>query len=90
VKFKYKTTFYFFLIFFGGGILLFRDEIQGDKQIVITLIALFAMMFGLYKMSSRLNSNQHKKYDNEEHFNREKYDREAAAEDAEEINTDKS
>lgn len=94
MKFKYKTTVYFFLIFFGGGLLLFRDEIQGDKQIVLTLIALFAMMFGLYKMTSKLTSNEHKKYNNEEYFNREKYDKEAAAEDGEENveepNTDKS
>jgi hypothetical protein len=92
VKFKYKTAFYFFLVFAGAGVLLFREDIQGEKQIVLTLIALFAMMFGLYKMTSKLTSNQHNRYDNEDHFNREKYDREAedGEENVEEINTDKS
>ena len=94
MKFKYKTALYFFLVFFGAGLLLFRDEIQGEKQIVLTVIALFAMMFGLYKVTSMQTSNQHKRYDNEEYFNREKYAQEEESvdeeENVEETNTDKS
>lgn len=73
MKFKYKTTLYFFLVFFGAGLLLFRDDIQGEKQIVLTIIALVAMMFGLYKMTSTQTSNRQKKYDGEEYFNKEEY-----------------
>ena len=85
MRFKYKTSLYFFLVFFGAGVLLFRDDIQGEKQLVVTIMALFAMMFGLYKMTSRLTSNREKKYDNEEYFTRERYDEE---ENSEEPKTD--
>lgn len=71
---KYKTTIYFLLVFIGAGILLFRDNIQGEGQIVLTIIALVVMMFGLYKVTSMQMSNKQKKYDNEEYFNREKYE----------------
>ncbi len=70
---KYKTAVYFFLVFFGVGILLFRDAIQGETQLVLTIIALVMTMFGLYKVTSMQTSNKQKKYDNEEYFNREKY-----------------
>lgn len=76
MRFKYKTSLYFFLVFFGAGILLFRDDIQGEKQIVLTIIALVAMMFGLYKMTSRQTSNRQKNYDTEAYFTRERYDAE--------------
>ncbi|WP_420574313.1 hypothetical protein [Kordia sp.] len=76
MKFKNKTTLYFLLVFIGGGILLFRDYIEGEKQIVITVIAVCVMMFGLYKVTSMQTSNKHKAYDNEEYFNREKYAKE--------------
>lgn len=85
MRFKYKTSLYFFLVFFGAGVLLFRDDIQGEKQLVVTIMALFAMMFGLYKMTSRLTSNREKKYDNEEYFTRERYNEE---ENSEEPKTD--
>jgi len=85
LRFKYKTSLYFFLVFFGAGVLLFRDDIQGEKQLVVTIMALFAMMFGLYKMTSRLTSNREKKYDNEEYFTRERYNEE---ENSEEPKTD--
>ena len=84
MKFKYKTALYFFLVFIGGGLLLFRDEIQGEKQIVITVIALFAMMFGLYKVTSMQTSNRPKKYNNEEYFNGEKYSEEEKVEEKKE------
>ncbi len=71
---KYKTTIYFVLVFLGAGMLLFRDNIQGEGQIVLTIIALIAMMFGLYKVTSKQMSNKQKQYDNEEYFNREKYE----------------
>ncbi|WP_430409610.1 hypothetical protein [Kordia sp.] len=74
MKFKYKTTIYFFLVFVGAGMLLFRDDIQGEAQIIVTIIALVAMMFGLYKVTSMQLSNKPKKYDSEEYFNREKYE----------------
>jgi hypothetical protein len=76
VKFKYKTAVYFFLVFLGAGLLLFREDIQGNGQIVVTLIALASMMFGLYKVTSMQTSNRQKEYDNEEYFNKEKYSEE--------------
>ena len=74
MKLKYKTTLYFFLLFCGAGMLLFRDNIQGEGQIVVTIIALFMMMFGVYKVTSMQTSNKQKKYEDEEYFNREKYE----------------
>ncbi|MBC8754797.1 hypothetical protein H2O64_08955 [Kordia sp. YSTF-M3] len=90
MKFNYKTTLYFFLVFFGAGLLLFRDDIQGEKQIVLTIIALVAMMFGLYKMTSIQTSNRVKKYDNEEYFNRERYDEDEEEENVEETKSNES
>lgn len=71
-------------MFIGGGFLLFRDEIQGQTQLVLTIIAVCLMMFGLYKTTSSLTSNSQKEYDNQEYFNREKYEQQAAIESAEE------
>mgnify|MGYP000106097088 FL=1 len=76
MKPKYTTALYFFLVFFGGGLLLFREEIKGDKQIVITVIAVCAMMFGLYKVTSMQTSNKKREYENQEYFNRERYEAE--------------
>lgn len=61
------------MVFLGGGVLLFREDIKGETQIVVTVIAVCIMMFGLYKVTSRLMSNPHKEYQNQEYFNREKY-----------------
>lgn len=68
-----KNILYFIFVFLGAGILLFKDVIEGQLQIVLTIIALIMMMFGLYKTTSSLTSNKQKSYGNEEYFNREKY-----------------
>lgn len=81
---KYKTTLYFLLVFVGGGFLLFREEIQGETQIVLTVIAVCLMMFGLYKVTSMQTSNKQKAYDQQEYFNREKYEQQEAIDSAEE------
>ncbi len=62
------------MVFLGAGTLLFRDNIQGEGQILVTIIALVLMMFGLYKVTSKQLSNKPKNYDTEEYFNREKYE----------------
>lgn len=50
---KYKTTIYFLLVFVGGGLLLFQKDLQGEEtNIVFTLVALCAMMFGMYKVTT--------------------------------------
>lgn len=73
MKSTYKTAIYFFFVFFGGGLLIFRDEFQGETQLVITILAVFALMFGLYKVNASLTSNRQKDYKDQEHFNREEY-----------------
>ncbi len=73
MKSTYKTAIYFFLIFFGGGLLLFREELKGETQLIVTIAAIFSLMFGLYKVNSSLTSNRQKAYENQEHFNREEY-----------------
>lgn len=78
---KYKTAIYFFLVFLGGGLLLFREDIKGEAQIIVTVIAVCAMMFGLYKVTSAQMSNQQKEYKDQEYFNREKYSKEEELEE---------
>lgn len=57
MKAKYTTALYFIFVFLGGGILLIQDSLEGEKNIVITIIALVLMMFGMYKVSSSLKTN---------------------------------
>ncbi|MFK7748671.1 MAG: hypothetical protein AB8B65_09785 [Kordia sp.] len=78
---KYKTAIYFFMVFLGGGLLLFRDDIKGETQIVVTVIAVCVMMFGLYKVTSSQMSNQQKNYKDQEYYNREKYSQEEELEE---------
>ena len=74
MKLTNKNTLYFLFIFLGAGALLFRDYLEGQAQLILTIIALIFMMFGLYKTTSSLTSNRKRDYKDQEFFNREKYD----------------
>jgi len=84
VKSAYKTGIYFLFVFVGGGFLLFRDEIQGQTQLVVTIIAVCLVMFGLYKVTSSLTSNPQREYNSQEYFNREKYEQQETIQSTEE------
>lgn len=83
MKSKYKTGMYLLLVLNGGVLLLFREEMQGQTQLIVTIIAVCLLMFGLYKMTSSLTSNQQRAYKDQEYFNREKYSQQEAAEASE-------
>lgn len=78
---KSKTSIYFILVFLGGGFLLFREEVEGELQIILTVIAVCIMMFGLYKVTSMQASNKKQEYKDQEYFNREKYSQQEAFEE---------
>ncbi|AXG72108.1 hypothetical protein KORDIASMS9_04371 [Kordia sp. SMS9] len=78
MKSTYTTGIYLVLVLSGGGLLLFREEFKGETQLVITIFAVFALMFGLYKMNASLTSNRPKAYKHQEHFNREEYSKKEA------------
>ncbi|PTX62631.1 hypothetical protein C8N46_10226 [Kordia periserrulae] len=84
MKSKYTTAIYFLFIFLGGGFLLFREEINGQTQLVLTIIAVCAMMFGLYKITTSLTSNKQASYKDQEYYNREKYEQQEVINNAEE------
>ncbi|MEM6718209.1 MAG: hypothetical protein AAF611_02740 [Bacteroidota bacterium] len=84
MKSSYKTRIYFLFVFIGGGFLLFRDEIQGQTQLVLTIVAVCLMMFGLYKVTSSLTSNKQPDYQDQEYFNREKYEQQEVIQNTEE------
>jgi DMSO reductase anchor subunit len=84
VKPKYTTVIYFLFIFLGGGFLLFREEINGQAQLMLTVIAVCVMMFGLYKTTSSLTSNKQARYKDQEYYNREKYEQQEAINNEEE------
>lgn len=74
MKLMNKKTLYFLFIFIGAGALLFRDYLEGEAQLILTIVALILMMFGLYKATSSLTSNRKRDYKDQEYYNREKYD----------------
>ena len=56
-----STLYYFLLVFIGGGPLLFRDGIETKTDLVITIIALIAIMFGMAKASAIMRKNSAEK-----------------------------
>lgn len=51
-----NTLVYFILIFLGGGTLLFRGNVETTTDLIITIVALIAIMFGMAKVSSIMRS----------------------------------